>query len=366
MALWEPASPADQKHVSGHALVPDGLIERPIRLGAWLVALCGLTMVASMWAVAPTGKTATGYLIVAGFTVLGLVLRLAPDSAFKDRTRLVFPGLVLGELIILGTVAPAAAQPYSPLIVLVFIYIGLSSRPGTTVWMLVPAIVAWLLGNNVHHHGLPAALAIRLPISAFVWLLVGELLARYVSQVRQQTGRLEGQVATDPLTGLGNRRVLPELLAAARPGDGLVMLDVDHFRSINEARGHAGGDAVLRSLGAVIRACARGQDRAVRYGGEEILLLLPGAGDATGIDRVLARVRDAWAREEAEVAFSAGGVVLGRDQTAEDALQRADALLYDAKEAGRARWHVADRVSTDSLVPGPRDAAVRGRENSSQ
>src|SRR4051812_40526790 len=244
-ALWERVFSADQKHVSEEALVSDGLIARPVRLGAWLVALCGLIMLASMWAVAPPGKATLGYAIVSAVTVVGLGLRLAPDSAFTATTRLVFPGLVLGELIILGLVAPAAAQPYSPLIVLVFIYIGLSSRPGTTAWMLVPATVAWLLGNNVQHHGLPAGLAIRLPISTFVWLLVGELLARYVSQVRRHAGRLEGQVTTDPLTGLGNRRILPELLAGAEPGDAVVMLDVDHFRSINEARGHAGGDAVL-------------------------------------------------------------------------------------------------------------------------
>jgi diguanylate cyclase (GGDEF)-like protein len=340
--------------VSEKVLVPDGLIERPIRLGAWLVALCGLIMFGSLWAVAPAGSTAKAYGIVAGVSAFGAALRLAPDTWFTGRLRLVFPLLVLAELAALSLVAPAAAQPYLPLIVLAFIYIGLSHRPGTTAWMLTPAAVAWLLGNAVHTSGLSAALAIRLPISAFVWLLVGELLARYVSQVRQDTGRLEGQVSTDALTGLYNRRVLAELLATSQPGDALVMLDVDHFRIINETRGHAGGDAVLRSLGTVLRACVRAQDRAVRYGGEEVLLMLPAVGGTMGIDALLSRVRDAWLLEDPEVTFSAGGVVLARGEDADAALQRADALLYEAKQAGRNRWHLADGTTVSAVLPVPR------------
>jgi diguanylate cyclase (GGDEF)-like protein len=209
--------------------------------------------------------------------------------------------------------------------------------------------------------GLTAAALIRLPISAAVWMLVGELLAYSTSQLRARTELLADQVATDALTGLGSRRSLPDLLAAARPGDGLVMLDLDHFHDVNASRGHAGGDRVLADFGAAVRASLRGQDRAVRYGGEEVLLLLPGVGGTSptvstaNLDGALTRLRETWSRLQPEVTFSGGGVILQPGQSATSTVQAADRLLFAAKQAGRDCWRLAAGQSAQvATVPAAR------------
>lgn len=196
-----------------------------------------------------------------------------------------------------------------------------------------------------------------------VWLLVGERLARRTHTAEVRSEVLTGQVVTDPLTGLPNRRALSSLLAAAGAGDGLVLLDLDHFRVVNEGRGHTGGDRVLADFGDAVRATLRSQDRAVRYGGEEILLLLIGDGEAgahaSSLDATLTRLRTAWHRLQPDVTFSAGGVVVGLGQDGASALRAADHLLYAAKDAGRDRWLLSPAPQGDSAGEASSDAASR-------
>jgi diguanylate cyclase (GGDEF)-like protein len=183
-----------------------------------------------------------------------------------------------------------------------------------------------------------------------------ELLARVHAALR--TKRLQDELRlrnaelvrisrTDTLTGLHNRRHLEERLAEQtslvkrQGGDlGLLLLDVDRFKRVNDEHGHAAGDAVLRILAGRVREAIRTEDVPGRWGGEEFLVLLPATG-RDGVGSTGERVRrtvaaDAFHLEAAElqVTVSVGGAV-GVEDGWEGLVRRADAALYAAKEAGR-------------------------------
>jgi diguanylate cyclase (GGDEF)-like protein len=168
--------------------------------------------------------------------------------------------------------------------------------------------------------------------------------------------RLRGQALRDSLTGLHNRRFLEEVMAQmeaqlARDGRpvAVLMLDLDHFKSINDTHGHAAGDAVLRSVGLLLTEQLRRSDVACRYGGEELAVLLPGCDLAQAAERAdMIRQSVAMLHKAATahghkaplppVTVSIG--VAAAPQSARqlaDALKAADAALYEAKRAGRNR-----------------------------
>ncbi|HEX6689248.1 MAG TPA: sensor domain-containing diguanylate cyclase [Solirubrobacterales bacterium] len=145
---------------------------------------------------------------------------------------------------------------------------------------------------------------------------------------------------SDALTGLPNRRTLDEQLpremARARRASTplcLAILDIDHFKAYNDARGHLAGDGMLRDCAEAWDSELRGEDIIVRYGGEEFLVLLPGAS----LDRAVATVERLRAVTPDGQTCSAGLACWDFIETAEDLLERADVALYAAKEAGRDR-----------------------------
>ena len=98
---------------------------------------------------------------------------------------------------------------------------------------------------------------------------------------------------TDPLTELANRRTFSRALETLRPGDAVVIVDLDHFKSVNDRFGHQLGDRTLRTLAACLRRATRQVDCVARYGGEEFAMVLPAAG-AEGAQAALERVRRNW------------------------------------------------------------------------
>lgn len=159
----------------------------------------------------------------------------------------------------------------------------------------------------------------------------------------------EARAATDALTGLPNRRYFEEfcgLLARRRRADdavGVLMVDIDRFKALNDTYGHAVGDEVLRAVGAAIVTAVREDDVPARYGGEEFVVLLRNPSRSVAID-VGERVREAVAGLDLSghgvpsVSVSVGvAVAVAPDQPIEAIVRDADAALYRAKRAGRDR-----------------------------
>ena len=180
--------------------------------------------------------------------------------------------------------------------------------------------------------------------------LLGERIRQVLKQVEWGV-----QALTDPLTGLLNRRgleaELPKLLALARRYGapvGVVMLDIDRFKWVNDTYGHPVGDEVLRLLGRIIQASVRREDLAVRYGGEEFLLFLYGA-DRQAAKEVVERIRSRFRTEKIPPipypltlsAGIAGGEVPEGEAVVEEWILKADYALLRAKETGRDRVTLA-------------------------
>ena len=159
----------------------------------------------------------------------------------------------------------------------------------------------------------------------------------------QRLAEAERLARQDPLTGLLNRRALEaelgiEVHRARRLGYtlGVLMLDVDDFKSINDRFGHAVGDAALQRLAALLTERLRQSDRVARVGGEEFVVVLPGA-DPQATLAVARKLRQATAELPApRITLSLGGASLPASQAnASLLLERADLALYAAKRAGR-------------------------------
>lgn len=180
------------------------------------------------------------------------------------------------------------------------------------------------------------------PLCARMAELLAAETGRALDRIRA-TARLTALSRTDPLTRLGNRLELGEALQRLLPGDCVVLCDLDHFKRVNETVGHAGGDTALAAFAEALREVVRDTDTAVRYGGEEFLLLLAATAseDATA---VLDRLRKRWAASEPVTTFSSGVAVHRTDATAQETLERADRALYRAKAAGRDRDVVDEPV----------------------
>ena len=173
------------------------------------------------------------------------------------------------------------------------------------------------------------------------------LLLKELEELRKES-------LVDPLTGLGNRRFADiSLASSARRLEaeglpfGVLMLDIDHFKDINDSYGHPFGDRVLRMIGWTLANAVRRMDSAARWGGEEFIVIAPGADAAVLADmaeRTRALVERSWimneGKERVSATVSIGGAVARKGESAEGLVGRADERLYECKRSGRNRVEV--------------------------
>lgn len=172
----------------------------------------------------------------------------------------------------------------------------------------------------------------------------------------ERVAELERQAFVDPLTGLPNRRYAAKRLAD-RLGEwhrygwpfAVLMADIDRFKPVNDAFGHAAGDAVLKTVGRVLKENLRFFDLVARWGGDEFVVLVVNVdGPQMGAlaDRLRQRVKEAETLAEGgrriQVTVSVGAAEVRKEDTAKSIAERADAMLYKSKEEGRDRVSLAE------------------------
>ncbi|MFN4114613.1 MAG: diguanylate cyclase [Sphingomonadaceae bacterium] len=199
--------------------------------------------------------------------------------------------------------------------------------------------------NEIYQYGLAVVGCLLLLVSLLTTIALRRA-ARAEQRVRDELHR---RAMTDDLTGLANRRELlaslDRAIAAARRNRrplALALIDIDHFKRINDRHGHPAGDAVIRRIAMLAVDVMRGQDTVGRLGGEEFAVVLPdcSAEDALfACERLRIAVRstdlEMETGEEVYITLSTGVAVFERDDTGESMIARADAALYHAKNGGR-------------------------------
>lgn len=257
------------------------------------------------------------------------------------------------------------------LLILIFGVFSLDARQARRLvaigFLMLGAVMVWKAWTDPVFYD-PRVEGVHLLFAGIVMAAVSTLavrLGRLRERLEQQRSELAGAVdriqrlAThDELTGLKNRRAALERMreelatrSADRPLLSLALIDLDHFKRINDTLGHAAGDAVLRRFAECSQEVLRGADTLARWGGEEFLLMLPAtrAGDAMeAVARLRQRLQQGGFADIAPglaVSFSAGVAECREASDLEAAIERADAAMYRAKQSGRDRALLAPAAS---------------------
>ncbi len=238
-------------------------------------------------------------------------------------------------------------------------------------WLLVASPVLVYLLTHPGELGTPRGVDLAMAFGPASLMLVVLLpvqrgLTGKIRRLASERDGIEVQLHRDPLTGVHSRlfgeRVLRDVLARGGAA-GLVMLDLDRFKAINDTYGHPAGDDVLRAVAASCARLLRPSECIARWGGEEFLVILPDV-NAAALHGIAERLRVAITAVSvdpvAQVTASLGTAVLHPADTLDSALQRVDQALYRAKELGGDRV-CASNVSEDDQL---QSLAARAREGS--
>jgi diguanylate cyclase (GGDEF)-like protein len=240
----------------------------------------------------------------------------------------------------------------APMVLLPVFWLGLYGSQ-RQLWLLLVAISAVLIVPMIVEGGpeYPAsawrAAVMFIAASAIIGVTLQSLVAYLTVQERERIGllaQLDDLAHTDDLTGLPNRRAWGAqldrgLARARRTGEAvsIALIDIDGFKSINDAYGHPGGDALLVDVARSWRSALRPDDVPARIGGDEFAVLLPGCTEADAAV-VIARLRD---QMPAPHSCSVGLATWDFAEPADCLMRRADDALYDAKRSGHDRAAVA-------------------------
>jgi diguanylate cyclase (GGDEF)-like protein len=329
-------------------------------------ALAAAAYAAATWG-GPSRDVVTALIVALGAWALAPVVLGAERVAHSSRRELLLLAWGVGTIALIAALAAAdggAGSAFSLLFFLPLAFAALSYPLPSMVAIGTLDVLAFVVVGRTAGHAPEAHLAFFASCLAVTALLCAWAALDH----ERQRAALARVSRADPLTGCLNRRGFEERLEAeidssTRSGGtlGLVVLDLDHFKAVNDARGHAAGDELLRWAVERAGAALRPMDSLGRIGGDEFAILLPGAGPLQSRE-VAQRVRDALAERAPACAGVASFPGSGSDR---DTLQRAaDADLYAAKHgrAGARDLHfasaLASAVNLRMAVPDARSSSV--------
>jgi diguanylate cyclase (GGDEF)-like protein len=272
--------------------------------------------------------------------VIGALMMIAPAWFYTLYTAST-PGIRLIDVL------PPIASAFVILLTMVMIFV-----PGRRAfamallcWLLVALPILTYLAFHPSEMWTPRGMDLLMaygPVSILVVVLlpVQRGLTNTIKRMASEHARMEAMLNRDPVTGIYNRRlgerVLRNLLNDTRPA-GLIMLDLDHFKLVNDTHGHPVGDLVLQAVAKRCKALLRPDEYISRWGGEEFVVLVPGI-DAAGLQMVAERLQLAISQLSVapvhQVTASFGATMLDGADNFDTALQRVDHALYAAKEQG--------------------------------
>lgn len=274
--------------------------------------------------------------------------------------------LALAYLCLKGQLLRQIGFAVASIYVLASLFVAYKFGPLGHYWFF-PAIVAgffvvranealWLAGLGLIAHVSLAARqgwGIELGTFAATSLLVCIFIHVFTTRLRQDNRRLYLDSTIDSLTGAGNRRlfddVLAELLQDANQEDmSLLMLDIDHFKVVNDRYGHAIGDRCLYRLAQLLMSELHPSEKLFRYGGEEFVLLIKGsAAKAQALaERLRSDVENNQLIREAKITVSIGIAARCPHESLHAWMRRADDAMYEAKQQGRNRCCIAQSSTT--------------------
>jgi diguanylate cyclase (GGDEF)-like protein len=309
--------------------------EQAAKLGVLVVGACSLLVTATVWFLParPPDRMMALALAAVAFLVSVALSRLSwrhlPEEAL-----LVFPGLGIVAMTCVALLTKGISPAYMGFFTVAVFYIASTQSERLTLFALPVLLPLWVVCQG----GLSDEVGVKMLITLCIWGLVGHGIARKKRSDEVRVTGLLHAAATDPLTGLASRGELVRVLERTDVGDAVVLIDLDGFKAINDTGGHPVGDDILAAFGRSVRAALRSTDTALRYGGDEIMLILPQAG-AEQSDALLERLRHHWL-QPGRPTFSAG-IAIRADEDAQETLRRADKALYQAKQRGRDRWSLA-------------------------
>lgn len=219
-------------------------------------------------------------------------------------------------------------------VMLSYLVLDVACRNKGTASQLTPDVV-----DGLHYFNVLGCMIILIFLAGYYYYLI-----------EQSEQALRKMAATDPLTQLKNRRAITEVIRReesrvrrGQPYLSFILCDLDHFKSINDTRGHDAGDAVLKAVSATLTSAVRDVDFVARWGGEEFLAVLPDT-DTEGARIVAERIRQKIAHMDVQaggatfkISMTLGVATLQPGEDSEHTIARADTALYDGKRGGRDR-----------------------------
>lgn len=327
---------------------PSGFLDalERLRSDAHLAILCVFGVAASL-ATVPFGvyRLLQGQIMMAMIDALVIAV-IAGGLIYAWKTgRNRAAGNVIATMVAAGAVVAISSLGLSFIwlfSLIIAIFLTADNRVGIALSLVAITVVGSTTGSFASRVEWLTFLAVAIQVAVFSFVFSW----RNARQHRQ----LDVMANRDPLTGSGNRRALQRELGARieaiRIGGGsgaLAILDLDHFKTVNDRHGHDAGDRVLIELTNIVEDTMRSSDSFYRYGGEEFVLVMPGTpreGIAPALDKLQAAIHQRLRGPDAPVTVSVGAALIKADDGGEKCLARADQALYKAKSSGRDCFHI--------------------------